>query len=677
MTEQREKLYAFLILLIGVIPVAYGFRTEFFFPEVQFSDTAFHLGILNALDQSVRHGGSLFDFWFEASPFGFALFRSYQYLPYEFIYLLYRVTGGFFSLAQVLISTTAFLAVVFPVSCYFGLRLLSIPRLEAAFAAVTATLISDGGEYGLGLQNYTFGTTGIITQLWAMVFLPLGIGFFYRYFSTGRSLGCALLFSVLTFGSHVVAAFVLFFACSTLCFADGITFFLQRIKALFLYGVLLFCAIAHQWWFVLQDSKYINKSALEPSWKYQGRGIGYLSSSLWEGTLFDNTRFPILTLLLIVGFLLAIIRPTDGSPKRRFASLFVLFFTLCAGRTIWGFFLNSIPVLANLHVHRFAVGVHFAGSILIGYALAFGFRYFTVSNARMILGLFLSILVLRPAYLERASMYDIAWNRHNFAAAQFYGDTDLQSILTALKAQPYGWVYTGSSQSWQEELKVAGFIPLDIFTTEAGIPTVGGVLYHAFSLAGETLFDFSPKNESHFDLYGITSIISPADWIAPSSFHKVLSAGKYSLWSRSASRVFIGDAQFLHSENFSGQTDLMRTWVSKYHILPTNLPLELKPEVAHVNAEELSATLDLKRDELVILTHGYHPNWQVRIDESQVKTEWVSPGFIGVNVPAGKHHLQALYVPSKLKPFLVLLSILVIIVSFFIQKIAFFNKKNA
>jgi hypothetical protein len=668
MSERSEKFWSYCLLLMAILPIAWGMRTEIFFPEIQYSDTAFHLGILQALDSAVRHGGSLFDFWFEATPFGFALFRSYQYLPYEIVYGLYRLCGGLFSIPQVLLGSSIVLATLFPLSVFYGLRLLTLPRLEAACAALAASLISDGGEYGLGLQNYTFGTTGIITQLWAMVFLPLGIGYFYQYMTTGKGIGLALLCSVLTFGSHVVAAFVLFFFCAALFVSFGSDAIKQRLYRSVVYAVLLIGATAHQWWFVLQDGRYINPSALEPRWKYQGRGIVYLWNLLIDGELFDNDRFPVLTICLLIGVAMSLTQPFAPKLKRSFLAIFVLFFTLCAGREIWGFFLNSVPVLANLHVHRFAVGVHLSAVILIGFPLAQLCRWCHRSAATGLLGLFLIFLVMRPALLERQQMYDTAWQRHQLAAQQFYADSALQEVLAAARRQPYGWFYTGATHTWQPELKIAGFVPLDVTTTATGAPIIGSILYHAFALAGETLFDLDPNNLAHLNLYGVTTILSPASWSPPASdFTLLMRRGKYALWGRASARMFVGDTRFLRSDNFRGQTDLMRSWVERYKQVP-NIPGASLIEVQQSDAEHVEGRVTLREPQLVVFAHGFHPNWQVTVDGIPTPSVWVSPGFLGVNAPAGTHTIKAHYVASSLKPLLCLLSVLLIMFAPYVWK---------
>jgi uncharacterized membrane protein YfhO len=51
----------------------------------------------------------------------------------------------------------------------------------------------------------------------------------------------------------------------------------------------------------------------------------------------------------------------------------------------------------------------------------------------------------------------------------------------------------------------------------------------------------------------------------------------------------------------------------------------------------------------------YHPNWHAELDGKQVQTMLLSPGFIGVRVPAGSHTLRMTYDSGWLKMILLLL----------------------
>ena len=57
----------------------------------------------------------------------------------------------------------------------------------------------------------------------------------------------------------------------------------------------------------------------------------------------------------------------------------------------------------------------------------------------------------------------------------------------------------------------------------------------------------------------------------------------------------------------------------------------------------------------LVLKVTYHPNWQVVIDGQRVRPFMVSPSFIGVAVPAGRHRIRAEYRSPTYKTVLLLL----------------------
>jgi uncharacterized membrane protein YfhO len=52
----------------------------------------------------------------------------------------------------------------------------------------------------------------------------------------------------------------------------------------------------------------------------------------------------------------------------------------------------------------------------------------------------------------------------------------------------------------------------------------------------------------------------------------------------------------------------------------------------------------------LVIKVTYHPNWHVTVDGQPVSTYMLSPSFVGVDLPAGRHTVDAVYVatPSKL-----------------------------
>jgi hypothetical protein len=209
-----ERWIGWGLVTLALIFTLAEFIPEIFYPEVHHSDSAFHLSVLRALDTSVQNGRNPRDFWYDSTPFGYALFRTYQYIPYLGMYAVYLLSFKLLSLAAVLQLTTVALASLIPLSIFWGARIMGLARLESSLAAVASVLISERDNFGFGLQNFTFGTIGKITQLWAMVFLAPAIAGCFCYLLQGSRLALALSGVFLTFGSHVVTSFVVIGFCA-------------------------------------------------------------------------------------------------------------------------------------------------------------------------------------------------------------------------------------------------------------------------------------------------------------------------------------------------------------------------------------------------------------------------------------------------------------------------------
>ena len=51
----------------------------------------------------------------------------------------------------------------------------------------------------------------------------------------------------------------------------------------------------------------------------------------------------------------------------------------------------------------------------------------------------------------------------------------------------------------------------------------------------------------------------------------------------------------------------------------------------------------------LILKTTFHPNWHVTVDGQEVPTFMVSPSYIGISMPAGRHQVDAVYEATPIK----------------------------
>jgi hypothetical protein len=477
-----------------------------------------------------------------------------------------------------------------------------------------------------------------------------------------------MLFFFLTFGSHVVAAVIL---AASLCVVTLATYtsdraVLRRAVTLMVAGILV---TAHQWIFILTDAPYINRSALEPGWKYDGRGISYVLTLFWKGEFFDGKRFPIITSVLLGALCYYFVYAKRIRAQRGgdflwlSAPLFLLFLSLCCGRQLWGWLFNALPILGSLHVHRFSLGVHLFGIILASVGAGALLRWVAggvaaVLSPRYTLLTFLFVVSLTPALSERAAMYRENTHKQSTTAGIIASNSELSGLFAALEKVGYGWTYIGSRTTWQKELRVAGYIPLDIFTVMRGIPTVGGILFHAFSLAGETLFDFNPLNRSHFELFGIRTVVAPVSWQGIDGFTLVERVGRYAVWTRDASMLFLGDDRFEPRLDYRGQTDMMRSFVQRYTPVTSGASTVISQVMTM--GQRFSGEVILTEPRRIVAAVGYHPGWRIEVNGVQHEKKWVQPGFIAVDLPAGRHSVSFTYSGSVFKWWLLAMSFLLI-----------------
>ena len=67
------------------------------------------------------------------------------------------------------------------------------------------------------------------------------------------------------------------------------------------------------------------------------------------------------------------------------------------------------------------------------------------------------------------------------------------------------------------------------------------------------------------------------------------------------------------------------------------------------NWQVYEADLDVQRPAWVLFRMTYHPKWSLLMDGQPAKTAMLSPGFLGAQVVAGRHHVVCRYVPGNSK----------------------------
>jgi hypothetical protein len=658
-----------------------------FFPELeagpnQFSDVTFHLAIVQQMHDAVMAGGSPFDFWFDASPFGYALARCYQSLPHLTIYAVYRLLGQSVSLPTILISCTIALAALQPWSFYLMARKLGWPSLFAAFVGMLSVLVSEIGGYGMGMQNYSWGTHGIVTQLWALVFAAPAIGYAVQYIRTGVGLPITLLLVFLSCGSHLLSAHLLGFSIVTvvaLLFVFGYRKHLLRRLCCLAGGCLL--VILHQLATIIPDAPLIHKSVLEPQWKFASHGWEWVSRNLSNGNLFDYERVPVLSVLLLIGVALVLVDLFLSTEReKKVQSLFVfagflVWLSLLCGYEVWGVLFENLPVLRSMQMHRFIVGVHIFGILLAARALFELSRYIP----SVLVVCLLALALVYPAFEERKSTFD---TRHGWISAiQLDEETtaDVEDLIAFLRAAPRGYVYAGMAKDWSNQLKLGGAVPLYHRLVVAGIPSLS-ILFHPFGLAGDVMFDFDLRMKDRYELFDVRYVVAPPKWTAPTFLRLVKHYRAYSLYEYSAATVLgVAHLAFEGWGTPSDAAQFMRRWLlagaARNGVWGeiVKKPTGQLPAVAfssqHLShsltspsqgvqgsvqrsvrqQERVAGDITMKEPGLAVIKMGYHPSWKIIRNGELVNARWVTPGFMAVDIQEGVSALEISYVPSRFR----------------------------
>ncbi len=448
----------------------------------------------------------------------------------------------------------------------------------------------------------------------------------------------------------------------------------------------------HQWLFVMMDAPYINRSIIEPSWKFEGRGLGYVLSLLWKGDSLDAGRVPVLTAFLFIGCCAALFQPQKSSFVKKSFWLCLLFLSLYAGHDVWGFLFKNLPLLGSLHTHRMSIGFQLFGLALIGTGVGAILR---ISQPRRVAHALAIILIAAAFWFpvkERTDLFLHA-RRLRTGAGEFVEKKGgwIEPLISRLVSDNTGIVYAGANHNWGKQVEQFG-IPFHYFPTAAGLSTVGGALYHSLAMAGDTLFDFDVRKKSHFRLYGIASVIAPSSWQGLRGFEKQADFNGLSLWRTNYGPLHSGLKSFSLCGPRANAPQFMRHWVqsrlverSEYGVLtlddcaPGNsdssdrtvpysapVPPGLRTEGTNNDRIEvlppyrpwkIRGLVDLRTSRLVVAATGFHPGWKVSIDGQPGDTLWVTPGFTAAEVPTGKHEIDFEYQGSTLKVYLFLMSI--------------------
>lgn len=412
---------------------------------------------------------------------------------------------------------------LFPLSVFLALRIISLPWLIAGTGAILASLLSTDGLYGLDPTSFLWRGYGLSSQLFSMIWLPLTIAYAWKR----RTLATLVTLAATTAG-HLGIGIIGFMSVGIISVGPFIRAFLNsswnkettgalwktvRELAIVYGGVGLLLG----YWIIplLIHGDYHNISVWDGIWKFDSFGYREVLKNLFNGDLFDFGRFPILTILIIIGAFAAL-----RSVYFPFALLFAAWILLYFGRTTWGGLFSLIPGMSEFHLSRFIVGVHAAGIFLIplGFdSVAQGIGRFIPKKTASIIPAVTTLLlcvafvaIALPQTIRYATHNDFLIQRANTNYAPDADDiADLFAVLRSRQETASGRVFAGRGGSWGRDFRVAE-TPMYMYLSTYGIPVVLW-LPETWSPNSDTEQYFSESNEAHYSLYNVRYVVTPAN----------------------------------------------------------------------------------------------------------------------------------------------------------------------
>ena len=635
------------------------------------NDGSFHAAYVRWASDRIAHGRSPFDGLFTQLGLGFPIFHHYQVLPH----VLVGAVGAVSSPGVVYRWTLFLLLALWPLGLYAASRLLGLGRGAAAGAAVVSPFVIALPGYGYQQGSYTWWGYGMWTQLWGMWLFAFAVALAWRAIEQRRSLALAALVAAATITSHALTGYLLLVVVVAFALvASGP--WRRRLSrgAAIIAGALL----ASAWLLVpaFRDRAWTRNGLPADTFWLDSYGAGRILRWLASGELFDARRLPVITVLGAVGLVVAIRRAGREPVMRALLALGVVSLVLYFGRPTLGPLADLLPARDDLYLHRMIVGVHLAGLFLAGLGLATIGRallalirrvaHRTPPVALAIAGAAAVVVLLVPAWsqVRRGDVDGARWMAEQRAAER--GDGADFAALVRQAGQGGGRIYAGLLTGWGADYRI-GYVPAAIELTNLGADGIGFTgRVPALTEPSEARFD--DTNPAHYELFGVRWAVLPDTQPAPPGGRLVEARGRHRLYQLPGSGLLqVADATTPIVTDRPGIVGAVGAFLrssmaadGEYPLLaldglPVGNPTAPTQEETTDRPGQVDVAYDLGRDGMiggqvtmrrpavVVLKMSYHPRWTVTVDGERADPVLVAPGFLAVEVPAGRHDVAFRY----------------------------------
>ena len=709
MTLDREKKLSLAIVLCVMVAQGIALSGELSMSWLRDTDSVNHYTMTQQMVQAIEHGGNPLDFWSPEISLGVPMVRTYQPLAHILVASAYFLLGKSVSV-MTLLSWARFVSMLLlPLSFYAAMMLMEFPPLIAAAGALLLPMISGPNTGLLGMDIRSWVGSGVYPQCVATNLLLASIGLSYRAIRRGRNIAIAGAALGLTCLAHLMYGWMgAWIALLIALLPDANAARMVRIKRTVAIGAVSAVLCLFQLIPLLTDGYLISRSRFEPPDKFDSYGAGQVLSWLVSGQIMDHDRLPALTLLGAFGMGLLVWRWRKTRKLGQAESLalagFVFWLLVYFGRTTWGILLVLLGVGRDFHLHRVLAAVQIFLLMLAAIGLAQiwreASRRWTTTAA-----LILTALLLAPMAIER--VHFIEWHEgqsaETLAAYNANGPALNQAISMAIERG--GRVYAGLPTTWGPAFRIAA-TPVSAFIVMRLAPTVS-FAYNTSVFPVDVMEGFDELNPQQYRLFNIKTVIAPPVSGAPPFLKPLTDIGSYRVLDAPGAGYFgvvdVPAAAKVDRENFGGINEpwVKSDWFARdqYVLLdlddsaPKNLdrltpggvfpPAPAPPTPAGVVSNErqtgqvYEADFDVARQAFALFRMTYHFAWKAYVDGHAQPTAMLTPGFLGVAVTPGKHHIVCRYEPGNWKLWIAAAGLLITLVAIVAERVVGTRAANA
>ncbi len=644
-------------------------------------DSSVHEQMVRYATHAIESGRLPLTGWFPYLSLGSPQFLHYQSLGA----MLTGLTGAIVGPDQAFRWSLFLMVGLWPLAVYFSARTFGITRGAAAVAAVLSPLLASVPAVGYERGAYLWVGFGLWAQLWGSWALPFAWAVSWRAMGDARFVWPAAALVATATALHFETGYLAFLGVVVVALAAAGPLRRRLLKA----ALILAASLAAAAWVLVPLVSTRGWVAVneELAGTPLARGYGARQDLVWllSGRTFDSGRFPTVSLALLVGCALALVRWPRGGVTRVLLVLFAASELLSFGPATWGPLANLVPGHADVFFRRFMMGAQLAGLYLAGVGavaagqvaakpLARAWKWVTAGeategNTRVFtvsaLSFACTLLIWSP--LSQIASYDagdtlaVSIERAREAAQARV----MAPLIAYIKGHGEGRAYAGSPNNWGERFGV-GSVPVFKYLEDQDVDEVGYTLRTNSLMTGPEYY-FDDEDPADYLLFGIRYLVLPRRMRSPVPAQFVMARGNYALWlinadsyldvvrltgTLSANRDDVGHRSLglLRSNLLSRHEDWVVSWpgqpVEKPQAAPSSAPGR-PGQISDLRADlvdgELSAKVYMSRPGTVLVSVSYDPGWQAWVDGRRAPTEILAPAVLGVVVGQGSHDVVFAY----------------------------------